>query len=80
MDYIKWQKKVNADYVLPGTLYLRGQTKPYFLNCIKKYNYDFISGCNVLKKIKIIILYSLTYVITCDNIKLKKYGGVKIEN
>ena len=33
-------KKVNADYVLPGTLYLRGQTKPYFLNCIKKYNYD----------------------------------------
>lgn len=36
----KMAKKVNADYVLPGTLYLRGQTKPYFLNCIKKYNYD----------------------------------------
>ena len=31
----KMAKKVNADYVLPGTLYLRGQTKPYFLNCIK---------------------------------------------
>lgn len=36
----KMAKKVNADYVLPGTLYLRGHTKPYFLNCIKKYNYD----------------------------------------
>lgn len=36
----KMAKKVNADYVLLGTLYLRGQTKPYFLNCIKKYNYD----------------------------------------
>lgn len=36
----KMASKVNADYVLPGTLYLRGQTKPYFLNNIKKYDYD----------------------------------------
>lgn len=54
MDYIKWQKKVNADYVLPGTLYLQGQTKPYFLNCIKKYNYDLYQIlyliCNYLHK------------------------------
>lgn len=35
----KLAQKVNADYVLPGTLYLRGQTKPYFLNTIKEYNY-----------------------------------------
>lgn len=36
----KMANKVNADYVLPGILYLRGQTKPYFLNAIKRHNYD----------------------------------------
>lgn len=30
--------EIKVDYVLPGTLYLRGKTKPYFLNFIKHYN------------------------------------------
>ena len=34
----KMAHKVKADYVLPGFLYLRGQTKPYFLNHIKEYD------------------------------------------
>lgn len=29
---------IGVDYVLPGTLYLMGKTKPYFLNFIKNYN------------------------------------------
>lgn len=33
-------KKINADYVLPGTLYLRGKTKPCFLNFLKTYNLE----------------------------------------
>ncbi|WP_282144994.1 SPL family radical SAM protein [Thomasclavelia cocleata] len=35
----KMAKKVNADYVLPGILYLRGPTRSYFFNAIKKYDY-----------------------------------------
>lgn len=35
----KMAHKVNADYVLPGILYLRGQTRNYFYNALKKYNY-----------------------------------------
>ncbi|MFV0394005.1 MAG: radical SAM protein, partial [Coprobacillaceae bacterium] len=31
---------INVDYVLPGTLYLRGKTKPHFLNSIKEYDYS----------------------------------------
>ncbi len=30
--------KINVDYVLPGILYLRGKTKPYFFNQIRKYD------------------------------------------
>ena len=30
--------KVKADYVLPGTLYLRGKTRPYFLDFVKTYD------------------------------------------
>lgn len=29
---------IGVDYVLPGTLYLMGKTKPYFLNFIKNYD------------------------------------------
>ena len=35
----KMAKKVNADYVLPGILYLRGPTRSYFFNAIKRYDY-----------------------------------------
>lgn len=28
--------KIGVDYVLPGSLYLRGKTKPYFLNFLKR--------------------------------------------
>lgn len=30
--------EVGADYVLPGTLYLRGKTRPYFMQSIRKWN------------------------------------------
>lgn len=30
--------EIKADYVLPGTLYLRGKTKSYFLNFVKNYD------------------------------------------
>ena len=30
--------KTGVDYVLPGTMYLRGKTKPYFLNFLKEYD------------------------------------------
>jgi DNA repair photolyase len=33
-------KDVGVDYVLPGTLYLIGKTKPYFLDFIKEYYSD----------------------------------------
>lgn len=32
----KMAKEIEVDYVLPGTLYLKGLTKPYFLNSINK--------------------------------------------
>ncbi len=38
------------DYVLPGTLYLRGKTKPHFLNFIKNYNLDIYNKINDLYK------------------------------
>ena len=28
--------EIGIDYIIPGTLYLRGKTKPYFLHCLKK--------------------------------------------
>lgn len=42
----KTAKSFNLDYIYPGTLYLRGKTKSYFLNGIKNIDY------NVYKKIK----------------------------
>lgn len=33
-------REINADYVLPGTLYLKGKTKYHFLNFIKKYDIE----------------------------------------
>lgn len=30
---------IGVDYVLPGTMYLRGKTKPHFLNNIKEYDF-----------------------------------------
>lgn len=33
-------KKIDVDYVLPGVLYLRGQTRTYFFNYLKKYDYS----------------------------------------
>lgn len=35
----KMASKVNADYVLPGILYLRGQTRMHFFTMIKKHDY-----------------------------------------
>lgn len=32
--------KIHLDYVVPGIMYLRGKTKPYFLDHIKKYDYE----------------------------------------
>lgn len=32
--------KIHLDYVLPGIMYLRGKTKPCFLDHIKKYDYE----------------------------------------
>jgi len=32
--------EIGLDYIVPGTMYLRGKTKPYFLNCIKVYDQD----------------------------------------
>lgn len=36
----KMAKKIDVDYVLPGVLYLRGQTRTYFFNYLKKYDYS----------------------------------------
>ena len=41
-------KKINADYVLPGALNLRGKTKPYFLDFVKDYNIDIYNKINAL--------------------------------
>lgn len=37
---------IHLDYVVTGTLYLRGKTKPYFLNEIKKYNLNLYTKLN----------------------------------
>lgn len=34
----KLSSKIGVDYVLPGTLYLRGKTRTYFMNAIKEFN------------------------------------------
>lgn len=34
----KLAQQIDLDYVVPGTLYLRGKTKPYFLNSIRQYD------------------------------------------
>lgn len=34
----KLASKINVDYVLPGTLYLRGKTRNYFLSELEKFN------------------------------------------
>lgn len=44
----KLAAEVKVDYVLPGTLYLRGKTKPYFLDFINKYD---ISIYNKIKQL-----------------------------
>ena len=44
----KLAEEVKVDYVLPGTLYLRGKTKPYFLNFINEYD---ISIYNKIKQL-----------------------------
>ena len=31
-------QQIDLDYIVPGTLYLRGKTKPYFLNSIRQYD------------------------------------------
>lgn len=35
---LAYSKRVGADYVLPGMIYLRGKTKPYFLNFLRAYD------------------------------------------
>lgn len=37
-EIYKLASNIGVDYVLPGTLYLMGKTKPYFLNFIKNYD------------------------------------------
>lgn len=32
--------KVGVDYILPGTLYLRGKTRTYFMNAVKEFHED----------------------------------------
>lgn len=34
----KLAHQIHLDYVVPGTMYLRGKTKPYFLNSIRQYD------------------------------------------
>ncbi|MFR1171281.1 MAG: radical SAM protein, partial [Coprobacillus cateniformis] len=34
----KLAQQIDLDYIVPGTLYLRGKTKPYFLNSIRQYD------------------------------------------
>ena len=31
---------IGLDYIVPGTMYLRGKTKPFFLNKIKGYDFS----------------------------------------
>lgn len=33
-----YASQINADYLLPGTIYLRGKTKPYFLDFLSKFD------------------------------------------
>lgn len=35
-EIYRLSSEINVDYVLPGTLYLRGKTKPFFLNFLKE--------------------------------------------
>jgi DNA repair photolyase len=41
---------IKADYVLPGTLYLRGKTRNYFLDFLKDYNMDLYNKYTLLYK------------------------------
>ena len=34
----KLAKAIDLDYIVPGTLYLRGKTRSYFLNSIRQYD------------------------------------------
>lgn len=34
----KLAQNIGLDYIVPGTLYLRGKTRPYFLNSIRQYD------------------------------------------
>ena len=34
----KLAENIGLDYIVPGTLYLRGKTRPYFLNSIRQYD------------------------------------------
>lgn len=45
-----YASRIGVDYVLPGTLYLKGKTKPYFMNFIKEYNPDIYEKINILYK------------------------------
>jgi DNA repair photolyase len=40
--------RVKVDYVLPGTMYLRGKTKPYFLDFIRDYDNEIYTKINNL--------------------------------
>lgn len=40
--------KIKVDYVLPGTLYLKGKTKPYFLNFVRNYDINIYNKINNL--------------------------------
>lgn len=39
-EIYRLSSEVGVDYVLPGTLYLLGKTKPYFLNSVRDYDID----------------------------------------
>ncbi len=50
-EIYRLSNKINASYVLPGTLYLIGKTKPYFLESIKNHDYDkYVKISNMYQK------------------------------
>ena len=40
--------RIGLDYIVPGTMYLRGKTKSYFLNKIKDYNFSLYKKMKLL--------------------------------
>ena len=41
-------KEIGADYILPGTMYLIGKTKPYFMSFIRSFNEDIYNKIRIL--------------------------------